>query len=226
MDNETQVSKLKWYDNKTTVIVLLFLFFPVGLFALWKSGSFSKVAKWGLTALFAFLVILGAITEEPESTATKSTSKPQTPEQLIEHAVIKAMGKTVNWDGKPNTFMKARFTKQIAGEDEGGYLVDIEYRANDNITVGFIRKGILSDAQKLIEKLSKTPELSEVKIYMLKPHMNLVDKYGNEKSVQVGKIVLRKAVADKINFKNMYPEAFEMILVSEGQLLLHPAMNK
>ena len=229
MDNGTQASKKKWYDNKAIVIVLLFFFFPVGLFALWKSGNFSKVTKWSITGVFAFLMILASMSDDSEtstSTTTQSPSKPLTTEQLVARVVISTMGKKANWDGKPDTLIKIYLHKQVAGEDEGGYLVDIEYRANDNLTVGFTRTGILSDAQNLIEKLSKTPELSEIKIYMLRPYMNLVDKYGNEEAEQIGKMILRKAIADRINFKNMYPDAFRGILETDGQFWLHPAIDK
>ena len=48
----------KWYDNKLVVYLLLVIFFPIGLYGLWKSNSFSKGLKLVLTVIVAFLVIL------------------------------------------------------------------------------------------------------------------------------------------------------------------------
>lgn len=241
MSNSDQREKRNWYDNKTLIVVLLILFFPVGLYALWKNRDFSKNAKWAITAGVAFLVIL-ALAEEPDTSNTTldastpetvstetdppEPSPPKTLEQSVSEVAVEALGKTVNWDGRPATIMNISTIEQVAGEDEGGYLVDIEYRANDNLTTGMTRGGMINDAMELIEKLSTTSEFSEVKIYMLKPHLTLVDKYGNESVDQVGKIVLRKAIADRINWDNMYADAFEAILQTDGQLWLHPALRK
>jgi len=49
--------KSKWYEKKIIVIALLFLFFPVGLYGLWKGSVFNRNTKLGLTILFIFLII-------------------------------------------------------------------------------------------------------------------------------------------------------------------------
>jgi len=49
--------KAKWYDNKWAVHVLLVLFFPVGIYALWKSNTIAKWWKIGGTVLIALIVI-------------------------------------------------------------------------------------------------------------------------------------------------------------------------
>lgn len=47
----------KWYDNKITVTVLCIVFFPVGLYALWKNQRIGKGWKYGVTAFFVLLLI-------------------------------------------------------------------------------------------------------------------------------------------------------------------------
>lgn len=49
--------KSKWYDKKFIVIALLFLFFPVGLYGLWKGSIFNRNTKVGLTILFILLIV-------------------------------------------------------------------------------------------------------------------------------------------------------------------------
>lgn len=53
-----QTTANKWYDNNALVAVLCFLFFPVGLYALWKSSSRSQGWKIGGTVAVAVLIIV------------------------------------------------------------------------------------------------------------------------------------------------------------------------
>jgi len=46
-----------WYEKKWLVIVLCIVFFPIGLYALWKNTSISKGWKIGVTVFFAFGII-------------------------------------------------------------------------------------------------------------------------------------------------------------------------
>lgn len=48
----------KWYDNTWLVIILCIVFFPVGVYALWKNQSISKGWKIGVTVLIAIILIV------------------------------------------------------------------------------------------------------------------------------------------------------------------------
>ena len=73
--------------------------------------------------------------------------------------------------------------------------------------------------------MSTDPTLSHVKIYLLKPHMKLVDKYGRSSEEQVGKFMLRRAIAVRINWRNMTADRFEQLLRTEGEFRLHRPFN-
>lgn len=47
--------KKKWYDNAILTNILLIIFFPVGLYALWKSNTIAK--WWKITATSIIIVI-------------------------------------------------------------------------------------------------------------------------------------------------------------------------
>lgn len=57
MNNEQQNPK-KWYDNKVLVVLLCVIFFPVGLYGLWKNSEFSKSIKIGLTGIVAVFFLM------------------------------------------------------------------------------------------------------------------------------------------------------------------------
>jgi len=52
----TQEQK-KWYDNKVLTNILLIVFFPVGLYALWKSNTIAKWWKITATIIIGLIVI-------------------------------------------------------------------------------------------------------------------------------------------------------------------------
>jgi hypothetical protein len=54
MENQT---KLKWHQNPNIVIVLLVLFFPLGLFFMWKNGLWSSKVRWIVSGLFLLIVV-------------------------------------------------------------------------------------------------------------------------------------------------------------------------
>ncbi len=48
----------KWYEKTWLVVVLLFVFFPVGLYALWKNTKIGKGWKVGGTAVIVLAVLI------------------------------------------------------------------------------------------------------------------------------------------------------------------------
>jgi hypothetical protein len=57
MENQTE---LKWYQKPTGIIILLIVFFPVGLFLMWKNEMWSKKTRWIVTGTIAILFIANA----------------------------------------------------------------------------------------------------------------------------------------------------------------------
>lgn len=47
----------RWYDKTWLVAILCIIFFPVGLYALWKNSSISKGWKTGITILISLIVL-------------------------------------------------------------------------------------------------------------------------------------------------------------------------
>src|SRR6185437_416431 len=72
MENSSQK---KWYDNTGLVVVLCILFFPVGLYALWKSSVISKGWKIAGTVIIAFVTIAAINSNNKSSSSNSSETK-------------------------------------------------------------------------------------------------------------------------------------------------------
>lgn len=59
--------KDKWYDNKLAVFLFCIFFFPVGLYALWKSNTISKGWKIGGTTIICIFALSALAGESPQS---------------------------------------------------------------------------------------------------------------------------------------------------------------
>jgi hypothetical protein len=99
MDNQTTQSK--WYDKTWLVIVLCIIFFPVGLYALWKNQSISKGWKIGVTVVIALIVLAQIGKDKKGSTSSadnSSSSSSEQTEQKTEAPKGVGIGETLHTD--------------------------------------------------------------------------------------------------------------------------------
>ena len=69
-----------WYEKTWLVILLCVIFFPVGLYALWKNSKIGKGWKIGVTAIIA-LIVIANIGDKDDKTTTSSSSNNTTSEE-------------------------------------------------------------------------------------------------------------------------------------------------
>ncbi|ELY2018203.1 hypothetical protein SL053_002120 [Flavobacterium psychrophilum] len=62
-----------WYEKTWLVVILCIIFFPVGLYALWKNSSISKGWKIGITALISIIVLANLGGNDKKSVNSTST---------------------------------------------------------------------------------------------------------------------------------------------------------
>lgn len=87
MENNNSISNA-WYEKTWLVIILCLIFFPVGLYALWKNSKISKGWKIGVTAVIALIILVnlgGNDKKNVNSTSTETqnvveTEQPKTTE--------------------------------------------------------------------------------------------------------------------------------------------------
>lgn len=76
----------KWYQKPIGIIALLILFFPVGLYLMWKYATWNKSVKWVITVVFV-LAVLGNMGGNKNSSTNNSSSQISTP-TIIQVTVV------------------------------------------------------------------------------------------------------------------------------------------
>ena len=67
----------KWYQKPVSIVLLIILFFPVGLYLMWKYSKWSPKVKWVISGIFALLLLINMATSDSNkenNAETKQTS--------------------------------------------------------------------------------------------------------------------------------------------------------
>ena len=65
---------MKFYEKDWFIVLMLIVFFPVGLFLMWKYSKWNKTAKIIISVFFAVMVIFSNGSEESKNVETKNTN--------------------------------------------------------------------------------------------------------------------------------------------------------
>lgn len=72
---------LNWYQKKPFIIVLLVLFFPVGLYLMWKYADWSSKTKWVVTGILLVFVFIIGVNDDASEAVNNSNGSAQTQEE-------------------------------------------------------------------------------------------------------------------------------------------------
>lgn len=109
--------KTKWYHKTGGVILLLVLFFPAGLYLMWKYTNWNRKVKWAITGFFALMAIIQASTPAPKTdtqtststqTSTKTTSPTEAPKSVEKMQIVVTSQIVKKVDGKYRYFFDIR----------------------------------------------------------------------------------------------------------------------
>lgn len=71
MENQPEV---KWYQKPTSIIILLIIFFPIGLYLMWKNELWTKQTRWIVTGVITALIIANSGNNNSESSSGSNIS--------------------------------------------------------------------------------------------------------------------------------------------------------
>lgn len=134
--------QIKWYQRQGIVIVFLFIFFPIGLFLLWKSPRFSKNGKLIWTVVIALLVITGLSRSEDEDSemskpnSIQSTNKTTSLDKIPPITALENQIKSLDKDDLKFDDYDSEDKFKLFGAMWGGYAISInKYKDSKNDTL-------------------------------------------------------------------------------------------
>jgi hypothetical protein len=129
METVYPVTQNKWYNKTWLVVILCLVFFPIGLYALWKSNTKTNW-KIAWTVLIGWIVFVNARNMDSTSTASAdvATTAPEK-EQTLEEKSKAAEAKIKE---QLQTDIAARENNTLTPEQLVGAYTDNEVRADGN----------------------------------------------------------------------------------------------
>ena len=86
---------MKIYEKNWFIILMLVLFFPVGLFLMWKKAKWNKTVKIIVTALIVVMAIFSNGSEESKNVETKDTNAEVETVKVDERKELQEKSKTI-----------------------------------------------------------------------------------------------------------------------------------
>lgn len=176
-----------WYEKTGLVILLCVLFFPVGLYALWKNSTISKFWKFGVTALIAIIIIANCgddkkvdnATTENETVTSETSEKTKTVSDLETlKTKLKNNIKSLEKDDLTSSPLKSAQDFTIAVAIFKAYAITInEAKPNKD-----------KEVQSLISELEKKVVKSQIKNFpkLRKAYYEFLKEKLWENDVEVG----------------------------------------
>ena len=131
---------MKFYEKDWFVILMLILFFPVGLFLMWKYSKWHKTEKIIISVFFAVMVIFSNGRKESKNVETKDTNAEvetvdKTKDINTEVETAKA-NKIKELQEKSKTILDSK-DYYAMNEDDRKIINELVKRWNDEIDYGF-----------------------------------------------------------------------------------------
>lgn len=95
--------EVKWYQKTTSIIVLLILFFPAGLYLMWKYAKWGKAVKGIITGVFTLVLLAGISGDKKQTVNTVVNPSPQPTAQAqktISYEIVKRWSIPNGGEGK------------------------------------------------------------------------------------------------------------------------------
>lgn len=209
--------KKRWYQKTLWIIVSLFVFFPVGLFLMWKYSNWSKKTKTITTTLILVvgLVVLAVdsmINEtsqqstltfnKVETTATTNVKEIENPKQTIEELIIDTV--------KPNG--------EVSINGPVLYIKSLENASNKKSYQQSIAK---TTYKKIFDIIDEIP--SEITTVCVWHNGIFLDTYGNENEQTIYRLNIEIETLKNINWDNYLLIDFEEL--TNGDMLVSGALK-
>ena len=117
------MEKMKFYQQTWFTVLFLILFFPIGLFTMWKYKKFNKIARIIISVILALLVVAAAFgednTDSSDKNATETTTEAttETTTETTTKATTEATTKATTEATTEKKLTKKDYNPQITYDD-------------------------------------------------------------------------------------------------------------
>lgn len=212
------MEKEKVYQKTWFTILFLILFFPVGLFTMWKYKKFNKVARIIISAIFALAVISSFFGSDSDTDSSNSTTAATTESTTAKTTAAKTTttkATTAATTAKKKKLTKKDYNPQITYNNLARTPDKYEY---ERITFqGKVIQVIEDDTNDQTQIRLATNDNSDKVMYVVIPREKLKERlleddhirfYGvsagliSYKSTMGGKITIPSALAENVTLLN------------------------
>ena len=204
--------KTNWYDKKWVVIVLIIIFFPIGLYGLWKNKDFSKGVKIGITVPIILYFLISIIIGGSDTTTTSKESKTNVKHLGIIYDIPQLDGKNINQVikilGKPDSDDESMTNERQSFYSKNGYDLIVTYNPNNKIITDYFistnnPSGECEGYQDLLEvtnslnnkniiitpvpTIQDSTKFTGIKISFVSTSKKLIENYNNSKAGRINK---------------------------------------
>lgn len=217
----------KWYKNPIAIIALLILFFPIGLFLMWKYANWNKAVKWVVTGVFALLVVSSATSSKNTKTeSTTQTNSPQSQQQIATpqpKKEVKPLTTTDKlWVALDNS-MKTRdgYTVEY---DESSKTASVTKTSTDFWDETSMVRGSFTTLVKFGTEAFKIDGVDAVRVVT---RSEFTDQYGKKGIEDAVRIIMNKSEFSKFDWNNLkYQSVYSQIKNASEGFYIHPAVLK
>lgn len=223
--------KISVFERTWFTVVMLIVFFPVGLFTMFKYKKFNKVVRGMITAFCVIMFITyGTGSSEPSTSIDNKPQEQQATEKvpkeegapIVEKEEVKESTKDLITKAIPKSVDNVTQVNYVEGLDGDKSPVVFIMNLSDNLTKNFMLKGAYLEAKAIIQSVDAKIG-DKISSYQFMFNTTLTDKYGNNSEGKVLSFDYSKETVDKINWDNITND--NLIEISENQFI-HPALTK
>lgn len=217
----------KWYQKSIWVIILLILFFPVGLFLMWKYTNWNKKAKIVITGIFALIVIGSSSSSNTKKENTQQEQPLPTAQEVKSAPLPTKESKPLSitdklWIALDNS-MKSREGYGVE-YDELSKIATITTTSTNFWDENSIVRGNFT---LLVKFGTEAFKIDGVDAVLIVSKTEFTDQYGKKNIEDAIRIVMDKSEFNKFEWNNLkYQPVYNQIKNASESFYIHPAILK
>lgn len=205
-------NKKKWYQKTLWILVSLMMFFPLGLFLMWKHSNWKKGIKIGVSSIYALIIVGGLLSDGDTNTQTTTTQvvqEQETAKPVKEEAPVEPVEPP-----KPKTVIEqiSEICPNANVYSTGSILyIKQNMKRTKRDFYHIESREVYNDIHDLVSELPE--EITTVCVWY---ETEFIDKLGNETTDTVYRINIPVDTLKAINWDNYLGIDFEKL--SEGDM--------